>query len=227
MINSKVIVALDFDDIEAARCFVDKVSPDICRLKVGKQMFTAYGPAFVQELQSKGFDIFLDLKFHDIPNTVAKACVAAAKLGVWMCNIHASGGFKMMEAARQAVDALNLERPLLLIAVTVLTSMSDEDLIAQGSTRSLNEQVLHLAREAQRAGLDGVVCSAFEAEALKAQLGSDFLLVTPGIRLEGGDSHDQKRVMTPGNAVKAGSDYLVMGRSITAEENPQALLDTL
>ena len=212
----KIITALDFDDINKARHFVSKLTPDVCRLKVGMQMFTAFGPAWVEELQEKGFEIFLDLKFHDIPSTVAKACVSAAALGVWMCNIHVCGGTRMMQSAREALD--HLDKKPLLIGVTVLTSSDDPDAASQ---------VLDYAIEAKQAGLDGVVCSAHEAAVLRTQLGPDFVLVTPGIRLKGDALDDQSRVMTPEAAIEAGSDYLVIGRSITQAENPLAVLKSI
>jgi orotidine-5'-phosphate decarboxylase len=227
MTHSKIIAALDFDHIEDARSFIDKISPDLCRLKVGKQMFTQYGPAFVEELQNKGFEIFLDLKFHDIPSTVAKACVSAAKFGVWMCNMHVSGGTNMMLAAREAIDKLNLKDAPLLIGVTVLTSMNDADLVEVGGPASVEKQVMHLAALAQAAKLDGVVCSAQEAKSLREPLGSDFLLVTPGIRIAGDAADDQQRIMTPGKALAAGADYLVIGRSITKALDPVAALTSL
>ncbi|GAA61553.1 orotidine-5'-phosphate decarboxylase [Pseudoalteromonas sp. BSi20652] len=182
-------------------------------------MFTYFGPAFVKELIDLGFDVFLDLKFHDIPNTVAKAVTAAAKMGVWMVNVHASGGFEMMNKAKQALDKFGDKAPL-LIAVTVLTSMDEDELKRLGIEKSPKEQVLYLAKLAKEAGLDGVVCSAQEAGALKMELGESFKLVTPGIRPEGSDAGDQKRIMTPKQAIDAGSDYLVIGRPITQANDP-------
>ncbi|MBY5991642.1 orotidine-5'-phosphate decarboxylase [Ferrimonas balearica] len=224
--DPKVLVALDFAQQQAALDFVDRVDPSQCRLKVGKEMFTLFGPEFVKSLINRGFDVFLDLKFHDIPNTVAKAVTAAAELGVWMVNVHASGGSKMMVAAKAALAPYGDKAPK-LIAVTVLTSMGEEELPELGVQRSNDEQVLALATLAKNAGLDGVVCSAQESRLLKAQLGEDFALVTPGIRPAGADLGDQRRVMTPAEAVAAGSDYLVIGRPITQAEDPLATLEAI
>ncbi len=223
MSQAKVIVALDFADKREALSFVDKVEPSACRLKVGKEMFTYFGPEFVTSLTRKGFDVFLDLKFHDIPNTVAKACVAAADLGVWMVNVHAVGGQKMMEAAKQAVVNAGGNQPK-LIAVTVLTSMSEADLKQTGINCNIATQVAHLAGLTQQSGFDGVVCSAHEASMLKTKFGKDFQLVTPGIRPHGSAQGDQTRIMTPQQAVQAGVDYMVIGRPITQSANP---LETL
>lgn len=219
MKDPKIVVALDFDNQKHALQFVDQIDPQSCRLKVGKEMFTYFGPDFVKQLISRDFDVFLDLKFHDIPNTVAKACVAAAELGVWMVNLHASGGTKMMETSRAALEQFGDQRPL-LIAVTVLTSMSEAELRATGVDKTPEQQVLHLAGLAKGAGLDGVVCSAQEAVALKRSLGPDFKLVTPGIRPAGAAIGDQHRVMTPEQAVQAGVDYMVIGRPITQAADP-------
>ncbi|MGB0938786.1 MAG: orotidine-5'-phosphate decarboxylase [Colwellia sp.] len=226
MIDAKVVVALDFDNKDEALSFVDKIQPSDCRLKVGKEMFTHFGPEFVKELVNRGFDVFLDLKFHDIPNTVAKAVAAAADLGVWMVNVHASGGIKMMQKAKEALLPFGDKAPL-LIAVTVLTSMSEEDLAGIGITRTPAEQVQHLATLTKNAGLDGVVCSAMEAESLKQLLGQDFKLITPGIRPAGSNADDQKRIMTPEQALNVGVDYLVIGRPITKAENPHAVLQAI
>jgi len=226
MNNAKVVVALDFDNKADALAFVDKVNPNDCRLKVGKEMFTHFGPEFVKELTKRGFDVFLDLKFHDIPNTVAKAVTAAAELGVWMVNVHASGGQEMMVKAKQALDKYGDKAPL-LIAVTVLTSMGEKDLLGLGITKSPAEQVMSLAKLTKESGLDGVVCSAWEAEELKAILGTDFKLVTPGIRPAGTQSDDQKRIMTPEKAMSVGVDYLVIGRPITKAVNPQKVLQSI
>ena len=216
--GSRVIVALDYADAEAARAFVARVRPESCRLKVGKELFVAAGPAFVGELVARGFAVFLDLKFHDIPNTVAQACKAAARLGVWMTNVHASGGPRMLAAAREALEGLS-ERPL-LIAVTVLTSMGDDELRAIGVDDDAPTQVARLARLTRDAGLDGVVCSAREAPMLRRDMGEDFSLVTPGIRPAGSAAGDQTRVLTPLDAVRAGADYLVIGRPITQAVDP-------
>lgn len=216
---SKIIVALDFDDLEKARQLVNQLDPKLCRLKVGKEMFTLFGPEWVRLLVGEGFDVFLDLKFHDIPNTVAKACAAAAKLGVWMVNVHASGGEEMMKAAKRSLESFGKDRPL-LIGVTILTSMNAQEFQNIGFSRTIDDQVLHLAGLAKQSGLDGVVCSALEAERLTAQLGKDFKLVTPGIRPVGSDKGDQSRIMTPKRAIEAGSSYLVIGRPITQSIDP-------
>jgi orotidine-5'-phosphate decarboxylase len=221
-VDPRVIVALDFSNAEQAVALADRLDPAQCRLKVGKELFTSAGPALVETLQEKGFEIFLDLKFHDIPNTVAKACRAAADLGVWMVNVHASGGRRMMEAAREAVEGA-VHKPL-LIGVTVLTSMSAEDLAELGLSCSPEEQVLRLARLAQISGLDGVVCSPLEVVSLRENLGQDFCLVTPGVRPKGASTDDQQRIMTPEDALRAGSDYLVIGRPITQADDPAEAL---
>jgi orotidine-5'-phosphate decarboxylase len=226
MTETPIVVALDFDNKFKALQLIDKLDPSMCRLKVGKEMFTLFGPQLVKEIHDRGFDLFLDLKFHDIPNTVAKAVAAAAEMGVWMVNVHASGGFAMMEAARRALLPYGDNAPL-LIAVTVLTSMSDDELKLIGVEGSAEDQVRRLARLAQKAGLDGVVCSARESSMLKAELGADFKLVTPGIRPAGSDAGDQKRIMTPAEAMTAGSDYLVIGRPITQAADPLATLQAI
>ena len=221
--ESRVIVALDYPSAEQALAFVRRLAPGSCRLKVGKELFVTAGPALVESVQGLGFEIFLDLKFHDIPNTVAQACEAAARLGVWMVNVHASGGSRMMTAAREAVDKA-ARRPR-LIAVTVLTSMQDDDLVELGVTGvSAGEQALRLAALAQRCGLDGVVCSAREAGAMRARFGAGFQLVTPGIRPADAATDDQARVATPAAAMQAGSTYLVIGRPITRAQDPVAAL---
>ncbi|MCD8546958.1 MAG: orotidine-5'-phosphate decarboxylase [Aeromonadaceae bacterium] len=226
MTDPKVIVALDYADEAAALAFVAKVDPSLCRLKVGKEMFTLFGPHFVRQLVAKGFDVFLDLKFHDIPNTVAKAVAASAELGVWMVNVHASGGQRMMAAAKAALAPYGDKAPK-LIAVTVLTSMEQADLAQIGLDIPPLEQVLRLASLTQAAGLDGVVCSAQEAQFLKERLGQEFLLVTPGIRPAGSETGDQRRVLTPAEAVSAGADYLVIGRPITQAAEPLATLQAV
>ena len=220
--ETPVIVALDFPSAQPALDLVAQLTPQLCRLKVGKELFTRSGPALVENLQKQGFEVFLDLKFHDIPNTVAAAVRAAAELGVWMVNVHASGGRRMMEAA--VAELAGLEHKPLLIAVTVLTSMSDTDLAELGYQHSAAQRVQRLAELAADCGLDGVVCSALEAEALRAARGDGFCLVTPGIRLAGDAAGDQRRVVTPADAVALGSDYLVIGRSITAAADPLAAL---
>lgn len=217
--SKAIIVALDFDDKDIANELVSKLDPKLCRLKVGKEMFTMFGPEWVKQLVAKGFDVFLDLKFHDIPNTVAKACAAAAKLGVWMINVHASGGASMMKAAREAIEPFGDKRPL-ITAVTILTSMDEQGYSDLGYQRTISEQVLHFAELAKRSGMDGVVCSALEAELLSQKLGKDFKLVTPGIRPEGSAVGDQSRVMTPARAINAGASYLVIGRPITQAPDP-------
>jgi len=226
MTDPRVVVALDFDKKADALSFVDKIQPSDARLKVGKEMFTYFGPEFVKQLTGKGFDVFLDLKFHDIPNTVAKAVTAAADLGVWMVNVHASGGSEMMLRAKSALDSYGKDSPL-LIAVTVLTSMGQEDLIGLGITKTPEEQVLSLAQLTKDSGLNGVVCSAWEAESLKQQFGQEFKLVTPGIRPVGASSDDQKRIMTPPEAIAVGVDYLVIGRPITKAQDPHSVLQSI
>ncbi len=226
MQEPKVIVALDYANEVDALAFVERVSPELCRLKVGKEMFTLFGPAFVRTLVSKGFDVFLDLKFHDIPNTVAKAVAASAELGVWMVNVHASGGLRMMTAAKEALQPYG-ERAPHLIAVTVLTSMEQDELARVGVSGPLQEHVLRLAALTQEAGLDGVVCSAQEASLLKSRLGKEFKLITPGIRPAGAELGDQRRVLTPVEACAQGSDYLVIGRPITQAPDPAATLKSI
>ena len=223
MSDSKVVVALDFNNQADALAFVEGIDPNDCRLKIGKEMFTHFGPEFVKDLVGRGFDIFLDLKFHDIPNTVAKAVTAAAELGVWMVNVHASGGVAMMQKAKEALAPYGDKAPL-LIGVTVLTSMSQEDLSLLGINKTPAEQVEFLASLAQKAGLDGVVCSAQEAKLLKQKLGESFKLVTPGIRPAGSASDDQQRIVTPEQAISDGVDYLVIGRPITKAESPTDVL---
>lgn len=220
--GQRVIVALDFPDAASALVFVDSLKPGAARLKVGKELFTAAGPALVEALVQRGFDVFLDLKFHDIPNTVAQACKAAARLGVWMLNVHALGGRAMMQAAREAVESAS-RRPQ-LIAVTVLTSMADADLREVGIEAPALDEVLRLARLAGECGLDGVVCSAHEAGAIRDAVGGRFLRVTPGIRLPEDAAGDQKRVMTPTLAIQAGASHLVIGRSITRAARPLEVL---
>ncbi len=214
--DSKIIVALDYSNEAQASDFINKVSPELCKLKVGKELFTTAGPQFVEKIVAKGFDVFLDLKFHDIPNTVMKACHAAAELGVWMANVHALGGQTMMQAAKEGVSHSSTK----LIAVTVLTSMGQEDLKQIGIQTGIVQQVVNLAQLAKQSGLDGVVCSAKEVSLLRQSLSEDFLLVTPGIRPAGSASGDQKRVMTPADAMAAGSSYLVIGRPITQSDSP-------
>lgn len=220
--DPKIVVALDFAEAKQALAFIDRLDPALCRVKVGKELFTAEGPRLVEQLVEKDFGVFLDLKFHDIPNTVAKACEAAAKLGVWMLNVHASGGRAMMEAARNAVDK-STHSPL-LIAVTVLTSMDQAALNEIGVSGELQDQVLRLALLTEQSGLDGVVCSAQEAPMLRNKVAQDFCLVTPGIRPAAASKDDQSRIVTPADALRQGSSYLVIGRPITQAPDPiQAL----
>ncbi|PFG45820.1 orotidine-5'-phosphate decarboxylase [Vibrio sp. ES.051] len=226
MIDQKVIVALDYDNQADALAFADRVDPASCRLKVGKEMFTLFGPDFVRELHKRGFSVFLDLKFHDIPNTCSKAVRAAAELGVWMVNVHASGGERMMAASREILEPYGKDRPL-LIGVTVLTSMEQSDLAGIGLNFAPQEQVIRLATLTKNAGLDGVVCSAQESSLLKSELGQDFKLVTPGIRPAGSEQGDQRRIMTPVDAIQSGSDYLVIGRPITQAVEPEEILKSI
>lgn len=221
--KSPVLIALDYPDQSSVLDLVSQLSPDLCRLKVGKELFTRCGPALVETLHSRGFEVFLDLKYHDIPNTVAGSVTAAAELGVWMVNVHAGGGRRMMEAAAEALQGFQ-QKPL-LIGVTVLTSMSAEDLLELGYTESVEQRVSRLAALAQDSGLEGVVCSAQEAQALRRERGASFTLVTPGIRMAGESSGDQRRVVTPAQAISYGSDFLVIGRSITGAANPLKALE--
>ena len=221
-----IIVALDAKSEYDALTIVEQLDPTLCRVKVGKELFTHEGPSVVKNLKNKGFEVFLDLKFHDIPNTTAQAVCAAADLGVWMVNVHASGGRKMMETCVERLQAGNYQTQL--IAVTVLTSMGREDLRDIGLDIEPVEQVKRLARLTQESGLDGVVCSAQEAKILREMLGADFALVTPGIRPEGSNADDQKRIVTPKQAMLDGSTHLVIGRPITQAANPnQTLKDIL
>ena len=224
--TSKIIVALDYEKEAEALALVDQIDPNLCRLKVGKERFTTLGMNFVKQLHQRHFDVFLDLKYHDIPNTVARAVRSAADLGVWMVDLHASGGLRMMEEAKRILGPYGKDAPL-LIAVTVLTSMEDLDLLQIGINASPMEQVLRLAHLTQRAGLDGVVCSPQEVEILRNACGEEFKLVTPGIRPTGADFGDQRRVMAPTAAIRAGSDYLVIGRPITKADNPVEILRSI
>ena len=227
MMRSPIVVALDFDTAQEALALAQKLSPDNCRVKVGKTLFTREGPDVVRALQDKGFEVFLDLKFHDIPHTVAGAVRAAAELGVWMVNVHASGGAAMLDAARDAANSV--ARPPLLVAVTVLTSMDEDTLRATGVHGGIAAQVERLASLARDHGADGVVCSVREVAALKAHLGQAFLAVTPGIRPQGTSQDDQNRSETPASALAQGSDYWVIGRPVTQAADPcralQAILD--
>ena len=225
MTEPRIIVALDFPEAAPALALAGRLNPALCKLKVGKELFVAAGPQLVQALVEQGYEVFLDLKFHDIPTTVAQACKAAARLGVWMLNVHASGGLAMMRAAREAIETFD-PRPR-LIAVTVLTSLARPDLAAIGLDLPPEEQVMRLAHLAHEAGLDGVVCSAMEAERLRREMGPAFLLVTPGIRPAGSQGDDQRRVLTPIQALRAGADYLVVGRPITRAPDPVAALQNM
>ncbi|PIV48105.1 MAG: orotidine-5'-phosphate decarboxylase [Gallionellaceae bacterium CG02_land_8_20_14_3_00_60_115] len=225
MNNPRIIVALDYPQAAPALALAHRLQPALCRLKVGKELFTAAGPQLVGQLQRMGFEVFLDLKFHDIPNTAAQACKAAASLGVWMVNVHALGGRRMLEAAREALA--NIERRPKLIAVTVLTSMAQEDLHGIGISATPAELVLRLARLTRDSGLDGVVCSAQEAVGLRAECGAGFCLVTPGIRSADAAADDQSRIMTPRAALDAGASYLVIGRPITRAADPLAVLEQI
>lgn len=216
--NSPIIVAIDKSTREEALALADLLDPKLCRVKVGKELFTRCGPQIIYDLHARGFEVFLDLKFHDIPNTTAQAVLAAADLGVWMVNVHASAGEEAMRLAKQRL--LDNGHNTLLIAVTVLTSMTQDNLLQIGVERTLEKQVEHLARLTWQSGLDGVVCSAQEAKAIKRLAGPDFKLITPGIRLLEDSSDDQARICTPSDALTQGADYLVIGRSITTAPSP-------
>jgi orotidine-5'-phosphate decarboxylase len=220
--QTPIIVALDFPSREAALVVAEQLDPKLCRVKVGKELFTRCGPQVVEALQTKGFEVFLDLKFHDIPNTTAMAVKAAAELGVWMVNVHCSGGLRMMAACRETLDRSGAGKPL-LIGVTVLTSMEQADLAGIGLDMAPQQQVLRLAGLAAQAGLDGLVCSAQEAQSLKERF-AQLQLVTPGIRPAGSQADDQRRILTPAEAMAAGSDYLVIGRPIAQAQDPAAAL---
>jgi orotidine-5'-phosphate decarboxylase len=220
--QTPIIVALDFPSREAALVVAEQLDPKLCRVKVGKELFTRCGPQVVEALQTKGFEVFLDLKFHDIPNTTAMAVKAAAELGVWMVNVHCSGGLRMMAACRETLDRSGAGKPL-LIGVTVLTSMEQADLAGIGLDMAPQQQVLRLAGLAAQAGLDGLVCSAQEAQSLKERF-PQLQLVTPGIRPAGSQADDQRRILTPAEAMAAGSDYLVIGRPIAQAQDPAAAL---
>ena len=223
--DPRIIVALDFPDAKGALALAKRLDPKLCRVKVGKELYTAAGPSLVEKLQRSGFGVFLDLKFHDIPNTVAAACAAAAQLGVWMVNVHALGGRAMMSAAREALAGTKA-RPR-LTAVTLLTSLGAADLSEVGLAGTPQEVVLRLAGLARESGLDGIVCSAQEVAGLRARFGRDFCLVTPGIRPAEAARDDQNRVATPREAVANGSDYLVIGRPITRATDPLAALHAI
>ena len=225
MDNKRIIVPLDTPRLADALALAARLDPKLCRVKIGKELFVAAGPEAVSRVHERGFEVFLDLKFHDIPHTVAGACRSAARLGVWMMNVHASGGEAMMRAAREAVDSV--ARPPLLIAVTVLTSLTGPELEHVGLAGSVMENVERLARLARACGLDGVVCSAQEATQVRQATGADFTLVTPGIRLAADAPDDQARVVTPREAVRLGADYLVIGRPITGSPDPAATLQSI
>jgi orotidine-5'-phosphate decarboxylase len=229
--DSKIVVALDYPDAKSALKLAEILDPALCKVKVGKELFTAAGPALIEALVEKNFKVFLDLKFHDIPNTVAKACEAATKLGVWMLNVHASGGSAMMQAAMEGVNkGATTNRPF-LIAVTVLTSMNQSSLAEIGINSSVEDHVFKLAKLTHSSGLDGVVCSAQEAKLLRTHLNDDFLLVTPGIRPINASKDDQSRIVTPQDALGNGASYLVIGRPITQAPEPlkalEAILDSI
>lgn len=223
--DSPLIIALDYPSLDAALCMADQLDPARCRVKVGKELFTRSGPAVLEALHGRGFEVFLDLKFHDIPNTVASAVHAAAEQGVWMVNVHASGGQKMMETAIQRLDQHGLATHL--IAVTVLTSMQTDDLTSVGINAPLAEHVGRLALLAKQSGLHGVVCSAQESAKIKVLCGGPFLKVTPGIRPSFAAANDQQRIMTPNEAIQAGSTHLVIGRPVTQATDPMAALEAI
>lgn len=223
--RTPIVVAVDRPDVDSALELASRLDPALCRLKVGMQLFTAAGPAAVEALQGRGFQVFLDLKFHDIPNTVAAACRSAAALGVWMINVHASGGPRMLAAAAEAVAGVT--RPPLLTGVTVLTSLDAAELAAVDMPGEPAARVELLARRCAEAGLDGVVCSPLEIAPLRAALGADFLLVTPGIRSAQDARGDQRRTLAPAAALAAGASYLVIGRPITAAVEPEKALQAI
>ena len=221
--TNRIIIPLDMEYTSAVS-IADKLDPNICRLKVGNQLFTSSGPKIVKTLHDKGFEIFLDLKFHDIPNTVYESVRSAANLGVWMINVHASGGSKMLDASKKAIEGF--DKPPLLVGVTILTSISEEILTEIGFN-NLDKQVMRLTKLAQRSGLDGVVCAASDASKVKQTCGESFLTVTPGIRPKDADLNDQSRTSTPKEAIANGSDFLVIGRPITGSEDPTNALENI
>ena len=221
--ENKIIIPLDLDYANAIK-LAQELDPKICRLKIGSQLFTSSGPKIVKEFSNLGFDIFLDLKFHDIPNTVYEAVKSSADLGVWMVNVHASGGREMLDAAKKALDGY--KNPPLLIGVTLLTSLSEESLIDIGLT-GLPEQVLRLASLAKEVGLNGVVCAPSDITSIKNKFGKEFLTVTPGIRPSKSNLNDQRRVATPSEAIESGSDFIVIGRPITESKNPCSALERI
>ncbi len=218
--DSRIIVALDFASADQAREFIAPLNPQLCKLKIGKELFTRSGPQFVKELVAQGYQIFLDLKFHDIPNTVNKAVQAAAELGVWMINVHALGGRDMMKAAREGIAHFPESQRPRLIAVSILTSTSQQGLNDLGINKSIEQAVMDLTGMALESGLDGMVCSAQEVKSIRDSFGHEALLVTPGIRPHDSAKDDQHRVMTPEQAILAGSSYLVMGRPVTRSTEP-------
>jgi orotidine-5'-phosphate decarboxylase len=224
-LTHKVTVALDFANLADAKTLVSQLNPKYCNVKVGKELFTATGPAFIEYLHNKNFKVFLDLKFHDIPTTVKKACEVASQLGVWMLNVHASGGSNMLEAALEGTS--KAKQPPLLIAVTILTSMNQKTLEEIGMSINLEDQVLRLAKLTEQSGLQGIVCSAKDLAFLKDQFNPSFLFVTPGIRMADDITNDQVRTMTPVEAIKAGSSYLVIGRPITQSKDPSKALEKI
>ena len=226
MSDPRVIVALDFADQRAVLNLVDQLDSAGCKLKVGFELFVSQGPGIVTELAQRGFDVFLDLKFHDIPNTVARACLTAARLDVWMVNVHACGGRHMLEAARQAVDRSTGRKPK-LVAVTLLTSLDDDAVKQLGFKQTAEQTSIQLAQLALDTGMDGIVCSAQELRVLRPHFEDDLLYVTPGIRPGHSQTDDQKRVMSSGDAIRAGSDYLVIGRPITQANEPMAVLEII
>ena len=226
MADNQVIIALDYPSPDLAFKFVEKIQPGSCALKVGFELFVTAGPAFVEKLVARGFKVFLDLKFHDIPNTVANACAAAARLGVWMINVHASGGTPMMLAAREAIDKFDVSQQPHLIAVTVLTSMDQSTLDSVGVKGEINQVVSQWAAAAEQAKLDGVVCSAKEAAIIRSQSHAEFILVTPGIRLPNNSSDDQHRIVSPSDARQLGVTHIVVGRPITQAKDPSLALET-
>ncbi|WWP00112.1 MAG: orotidine-5'-phosphate decarboxylase [Candidatus Dasytiphilus stammeri] len=223
MSNSPLILALDYPNRNQVMGLVDKIDPSLCRLKVGKELFTLLGPQIVRDLQKRGFEIFLDLKFHDIPNTVAHAVAITAEMGVWMINVHASGGAKMMSAAHEALLSFGKDAPLLM-GVTILTSINEHDLYDLGFRCSLSEQIGRLARLTYNCGLDGIICSAQNAVQVKFDINQRFIIVSPGIRLDNKKTYDHQSIMRPYEALCAGADYIVIGRAITQSVNPEKTL---
>ena len=224
MDNSKIIVALDFESLKETEDFLKKVKGQNCRVKVGKELFTNEGPNVIKLIQQYGFEIFLDLKFHDIPNTVSRAIKASCNLGVWMVNVHASGGKQMLLAAREAVDSSS-NKPI-LIAVTILTSYDNSSYQELGFKNNLLDQIAYLTTLSENSGMDGIVCSANDIPSIKPLVKEKFQFVTPGIRLANSND-DQKRVTTPEDAITQGSNYLVIGRPITSSEDPAALIEKI